>query len=222
MLYGIDSNTSVFPTGAPTRDFYIGKMGSGTTASSTYFNATGANLATKRYGYWWLLGPAGDPKYIQNANLYTADDATVWGATQAAAAIQARSQFPLTNTGIIFGDIETGSGKWVNPTAIALSGPQNSTPLNELVIRSFMNQLKSSGLTTGLYTSPGEWQAIMGTSARPSTYASCIWVAQYPSGSAFNTPPSTFNPTLINGDTVRTIWQYYGGTQDANIAQSAF
>jgi len=67
MYYGIDSNTSAFPSNAPTHDFYIGKMGQGTsifgTTGNSFWNTSGAAAATKKYMYWWLLGPQADPYY---------------------------------------------------------------------------------------------------------------------------------------------------------------
>jgi hypothetical protein len=36
MLYGIDSSTLAFPTGASTKDFYIGRLGIGTTPNTTH------------------------------------------------------------------------------------------------------------------------------------------------------------------------------------------
>lgn len=224
MYYGIDSDTAVFPTGATTKDFYAGRIGYGQTANSSYFNVTGANLASHRYGYWGIQGPTTDPNY--SASTYTTAKAISWGKAQASSACTARDSINMSHPGrlnctTIFGDIESGFGGWLS---------SSSASINYAVFQGFITLLRAVGNGTtkgGVYTSRGSWQSIMGTSLSPG-YADYVWGANYPSGSTFNNPPSSMSGCYsINGATP-TIWQYYGETGthnpsvtgDANIMSS--
>ncbi|WP_145949601.1 hypothetical protein [Paenibacillus sp. Y412MC10] len=222
MYYGIDSDTAVFPTGAKSKDFYAGRRGTGTSANTTYWNATGAALATKKYMYWGIKGPTSDPAFSET---YNGTNAYNWGKQQGSAAASAKvSAGSAVNTVTIFGDVEGSFGGWYakNATLNGFTGAY----LNYQVFKGFCDAVKAanSSYKTGVYTSAGDWSNIMDTYT-PS-YANVLWGANWPSGSTFNSPPSSFaNCKAINGVTP-TMWQYYGETGshdasktgDANIA----
>lgn len=223
MYYGIDSGTSAFPTGARTKDFYIGRIGRDTTANLDFYNTTGANLATNKYGYWFLYGPTKDPNYSSN---YTSIDAINWGASQATQAMiqwnNIHTSYGLNKT--IFADVEwdysTSNPSGARYNWLLNSENSNAHILNFSVFQGFINyvNLATQYYYSGCYCSKGPWQAIMGTTNSPG-YANTFWAAgSYTS--SFDTPPTSMSgaPT-INGATP-TIWQYYGGTKDADIASN--
>jgi len=78
------------------------------------------------------------------------------------------------------------------------------------VFSGFLNSLGTLGYSKGVYSSVGEWDAIMGNqSASPATVE---WAANYPCdpgkpGCALC--PTTFSPLSFGGLTA-TIWQYTG------------
>lgn len=221
MYYGIDSNTSAFPTGATSKDFYIGRIGKKVTANLDYFNTTGAGLATKKYGYWFLYGPTSDPNYSSS---YTTTLANTWGKTQAIAACNSwldnRTSLGLKST--IFADVEwdysTSNTSGERYGWLLNSENSSSYTINYNVFKGFVDYLKLAELYPGCYCSKGPWQAIMGTSNSPS-YATYFWAAgSYTS--SFNTPPSSMSSAPKINSATPTIWQYYGGTKDADIASS--
>lgn len=200
MYYGIDSDTATFPSGAKTKDFYAGRRGTGTTANTTYWNTTGANLATKRYMYWGLKGPTSDPNF--SANNVTGDKGYSWGQSQATAARTAWVSSPANMT-TIFTDVETGFGGWFGASDTVNASGDKGAAINYQVFKGFCDKIVSTN-KTGVYTSSGDWSAIMGSSYSPS-YAAVLWGANWP-GSAFNSPPTDFsNCKAINGLTP-TIW----------------
>ena len=222
MYYGIDSDTAVFPTGASTHNFYAGRLGTGTTGNTSYFNDTGASLASKVYMYWGIKGPKSDPTYVSGP-YYTVQQATSWGASQASAAILAWGSKVNVNMYTIFADIEEGFGGW-----LISSDTSAYINLNYNVFWGFINGIKANpSFKTGIYTSRGSWQNIMGTANSPA-YAATVWGANYPTGSTFNNPPASMSGCYSINGTTPTIWQYYGETGthnplitgDANIASS--
>ncbi|HKM04918.1 MAG TPA: hypothetical protein VJZ04_10105, partial [Lachnospiraceae bacterium] len=216
MYYGIDSDTAVFPTGATTRDFYAGRIGSGTTADSRYFNTTGAYLANARYAYWGIKGPQSDPNFSTPYSMSQAQD---WGARQAAAAISAYGSNSYVNRMTIFADIEAGFGGWYLYTP---SDPGWTIPggMNWGVYIGFVQVITNAGYYCGTYTSNDNWQEIMGTVN--NVYTSELWGANWP-GYTFNNPPTSFaNCQAVNG-TTPVMWQYYGetGTHDPFVTGDA-
>jgi hypothetical protein len=216
MYYGIDSNTSTFPTGATNNDFYIGRLGKGTTADNTYFNNTGADAAERVYMYWFLYGPKNDPSYTTS---YTTTAATNWGKAQADAAYVAWCNNTKLNKLTIFCDVERESSAaygW-----LASSDSSNYTSLNYAVFKGFVDGINAhTSFQAGVYTSQSKWSQIMGSSNSPA-YAQVVWGANYPSGSSFNNPPSSMSGCYSINSVTPTIWQYYGGTSgDADIASS--
>ncbi|WP_455716671.1 hypothetical protein [Anaerosporobacter sp.] len=208
MYYGIDSDTAVFPTGSTSHDFYAGRIGYGLTANSTYFNNTGASLAKKVYMYWGIQGPEKDSLY-ESASSYTSTLAHNWGAQQASSAVTALSFKTNVNMYTIFADIESGFGGWLTSSDIS-----TYSTLNYQVFKGFVDKITSSysKYYTGVYTSKGSWQSIMGTTNSPG-YAKTVWGANYPSGSTFNTPPTSMSGCYSINGIAPTIWQYYGEMQ---------
>lgn len=226
MYYGIDSDTAVFPTGAKTKDFYAGRRGTGTTANSTYWNTSGASLTSKLYMYWGIKGPTSDPAFY--GGKYYSSNAYAWGQAQASAARTEWYASPA-NMVTIFGDIEAGFGGWFGATETVNDKLELGAALNYQVFKGFCDKITDSNgvFKSGVYTSSGDWNNIMGTSYYPS-YAQIVWGANWPAGSTFNASPTDFTKCQkINGVTP-TMWQYYGVTTthdatktgDANVATS--
>ncbi|WP_019908604.1 hypothetical protein [Paenibacillus sp. HW567] len=222
MYYGIDSDTATFPTGAKSKDFYAGRRGTGTTANSDYWNTAGANLAKKRYMYWGLKGPVSDPNFT--AGRYTGDQGYAWGQKQGSAARTERANSPA-NMNTIFGDIESGFGGWFGANDTVNGNLEKGADVNYRVFQGFCDSVSSSVYKSGVYTSAGDWSAIMGS--KSPSYSSVLWGANWP-GLTFNSPPADFSKCkAINGITP-TMWQYYGvtgthdatKTGDANVATS--
>jgi hypothetical protein len=204
MYYGIDSDTAVFPTGAATKDFYIGRIGYGRTVDYRYFNLTGAGLATKKYGYWRIKGPNEDPAYQESPGTYNSTKAQAWGAAMANLAnITHNSMYSggFINTSTIFADVETGEYHgWL---------PSSSSDywLNWYVYKGFADTIVSVGKYVGVYTTSGLWSEIMGTNS--VTYNSvCLWGANL-SGTGFNNPPTSMAGCYTINGVLPTIWQYY-------------
>jgi|GEM_PF-1983971 len=225
MYYGIDSQTAVFPTGATTKDFYAGRRGTGTTANSTYWNTTGAGLTSKRYMYWGIKGPTSDPNFF--AGKYYSSNAYSWGQAQASAARTEWFSSPA-NMVTIFADIESGFGGWFGANETVNDKLETGAALNYQVFKGFCDQVTNSNgvFKSGVYTSSGDWNTIMGSSYSPS-YAQTVWGANWP-GFTFNTPPTDFSKCQKINGVLPTIWQYYGEsgnhdaskTGDANVATS--
>ena len=114
MYYGSDGTSTSFPS-CGSSFFYIGRMGIGTTPNGVteggYFNQTLADTAYNQdgiWGYWYLLGPAGDPN-----NNYTTTEAYTWGQTQAKATAKQyysiRENYYVGIGETVYGDVESGS-----------------------------------------------------------------------------------------------------------------
>jgi len=222
MYYGIDSDTAVFPSGASTQDFYAGRLGYGTTGDTSYFNETGASLASNVYMYWGIQGPKKDPNYSSS---YTTTLAKSWGASQAVAANTAWNRKLNVNMWTIFADIESGFGGWLTS-----SDRSDYASINYAVFKGFVdrtNAYPAFAGCAGVYTSRGSWQTIMGTS-NSLGYANTVWGANYLYGSTFNNPPTSMSGCLSINGAAPTIWQYYGETGthdpsktgDANVASA--
>jgi hypothetical protein len=232
--YGIDSNTSSFPSTIPSTkwDFYIGELGKGISTVGAAFNDTGAKKAQRVYAYWYLYGPKNDPSYPTSA--YSNDKATAWGTTQAQNAINARinkvNSYPTLKL-TMFGDVERDVTQGLDLTKnidskngwLVPSENVNAYLWNKAVIKGFMSRVAAQGLPTGIYTGSGPWNAITGLNLEnPMTYANYFWQSEYTVKSFNADPPAWGGANKFNGTTVPMIWQYYGDmtTGDANIAQA--
>jgi len=226
IYYGIDSNTDSFPTGAKSKDFYIGCLGHKTTADTDDWSTIGAGKATHVYGYWFLHGPKDDPLYTTS---YTTTDALNWGEQQGASALVVRQNKSACNGYTIFSDAEctypysygwlvtttTSSGK----TVYATNTNSTYVSLNYAVFKGFVvyiNQYHLSGWYSGSYTSSGPWHDIMGTSTSYTPgYADVFWGASWLSST---TPPTSMSSAPTVNGSAATIWQYYGNQADYDIA----
>ncbi len=222
MYYGVDSGTSAFPTSAPSKDFYIGRIGDGETGNLGFYNKTAANLATYKYAYWFIYGPTIDSKYSSS---YTANDAIDYGRRQGIAALNeylaVKSTLGLKDTLFVDAEWDYSSS---NPSGLRhgwllQSENSNAYTFNYAVYKGFMSYINLTTLYSGCYTS-AIWTDIMGTANSPNYGTDFFWFAgNYTS--SFNTiPTSMSNAKVISGITP-TIWQYYGSqTQDGDIAST--
>ncbi len=156
--WGIDSNTTICC--AMPLNFYIGRMGQGITADTTYFafntamaNQLGPNFV---FGYWGVQGPVGRPSQY---------DPYGWGVAQGQAAWDAWSGNFIGAASIggytVFGDIEEGFGGWLG----------GSTGDNQQTLNGFLNQLwdiTPAGVWPGLYVSQYTWNTFFGSGFVPS------------------------------------------------------
>lgn len=114
MHYGCDSNSDA-GCNAQEPYFHLGEIGGGPVSGSAAqcgcgpfdaFNTSASstvNVTSRggRYGYWFLLGPTGDPNYDG-----TSSEASSWGESQAAAVVYAwDNNLDIINV-IVFTDIE--------------------------------------------------------------------------------------------------------------------
>lgn len=200
MYYGCDSSTGTFPCGS---DFYLGRLGYGTTSDLTYFNTSAATTvgSTRTYAYWGIEGPALDPNYV-SPDVTMAD---AWGRAQADAFYQARQGNSYVGTNTVFADVEQDFGGWLDPNVGI------NKFVNHAVFAGFLNRLSSMwGYTKGVYSSAYQWGLVMGTqSASPATVE---WAANYPcnpANSGCPKCPTTFAPDEFGGLTA-SIWQNTG------------
>lgn len=225
-FYGIDSDTAVFPSGAPTHDFYVGRRGYGTNANTTYWNTAGASLANRKYMYWGITGPKSDPDYNASPATYTAARAYAWGQSQGVSAYYARTSTSAVNTQTIFADIESGFGGYF--TTDTTPHGDSAKTIHQQVFKGFCDKIRALGYVPGVYTSSGDWNTLIGSPHSPLIEADVLWGANWPAGSTFNNPPTSLNNVVWIGGAKPTIWQYYGVTTshnpavtgDANIASS--
>jgi hypothetical protein len=208
-LFGSDSASSVpNPQG---EDIYLGKLGYGSTVqfdastgSGIYFSSVRAQNASYVYGYWFLSG-------IQKAP--TGTSASDWGAQQAKLALETyeamKGVYGSKVRPVIFIDVES-----------ALSGMNNyDYANNQSIYNAFVNYLNQygQGVKPGTYSSPANWERTVGNFS-PST-PGAYWVAYYPGDIPSNL--TTSNPYWVNfpGTNEKAeIWQYYGGSNDYNVA----
>ena len=208
MLYGCDSNSDHFPCGSA--DFYIGRLGYGTTKDLSVFNSSTA--ATVRwnntFGYWFVQGPNdASPPATTDTEAYS------WGQSQASAAASAWATTQGVCRSIIFADIEG------NPV-LGTNGWGTNTSLNQKVWEGFYNQLAADPhkFLVGLYSTSEQWDAIMGSGyGVPS--GTTVWSADLTNSNGSNGPepcggcPTSFPSNLGTiGGIAPTIWQYNQNT----------
>ncbi|MFC4803001.1 hypothetical protein ACFPA1_27150 [Neobacillus sp. GCM10023253] len=207
-LFGSDSASSANPAG---EDFYIGKLGYGSTVQfdantggAIYFSSARAQSASYVYGYWFLSGMQTAPEGIS---------ASDWGAQQAKLALESyeamKSVYGSKVRPVIFIDVESAY------TGLSDYDYAN----NHEIYNAFVNYLNQygQGVKPGTYSSPGNWDRTMGDFS-PNT-PGAYWVAYYPGD--IPSDLTTSNSYWVNfpGTTEKAeIWQYYGGYDDYNVA----
>lgn len=200
MYYGCDSGSDGFPCGA---NFYLGRLGQGKTADSTYFNSAAAQTvgSSNTYSYWGIQGPTADPNYEPG----NTSEATTWGENQAKAFVTAWDNQTLTDRYTLFGDVESGFGGWLAA----------GNALNHAVYEGFMtyiNQLDAvPSFVSGVYSSYGEWANIMGSGYSISP-ANVEWAANWLT--SCNVCPSSMSGVESFGGATPAIWQYNGCNKD--------
>ncbi|WP_342042675.1 hypothetical protein [Bacillus sp. OTU2372] len=207
-LFGSDSASSANPEG---EDFYLGKLGYGSTVqfdastgSGIYFSSARAQNASYVYGYWFLSG-------IQMAPIGMS--ASEWGEQQAKLALEAYEAMKIVYGSkvrpVIFIDVES-----------ALTGMNDyDYANNQSIYNSFVNYLNQygQGVKPGTYSSPWNWELTMGNFS-PST-PGAYWVAYYPSDIPSDLTTSNSDWLTFPGTNEKAeIWQYYGGYDDYNVA----
>lgn len=207
-VFGSDSASSSNPNG---EDFYLGKLGYGSTVqfdpstgSGIYFSSARAENASYVYGYWFLSGMQMAP---------TGTSASDWGVQQAKLALETyeamKSVYGSKVRPVIFIDVET-----------ALTGMNDyDYANNQTIYNAFVNYLNQygQGVKPGTYSSPWNWELTMGNFS-PST-PEAYWIAYYPGDIPADL--TTSNPYWVNfpGTNEKAeIWQYYGGYDDYNVA----
>jgi hypothetical protein len=207
-LFGSDSASSANPEG---EDFYLGKLGYGSTVqfdestgSGIYFSSARAQNASYVYGYWFLSG-------IQMAPVGMS--ASEWGEQQAKLALEAYEAMKIVYGSkvrpVIFIDVES-----------ALTGMNDyDYANNQSIYNAFVNYLNQygQGVKPGTYSSPWNWELTMGNFS-PST-PGAYWVAYYPSDIPSDLTTSNSDWLNFPGTNEKAeIWQYYGGYDDYNVA----
>lgn len=201
--WGTDSNTQSCCGIA--QNFYVGRLGYGTTVSSAYFNVSAATAAgpNQTYGYWGLEGPGLAPSGTTPYN---------WGKQQASAAANAWLNGPnyYYLEGItLFADVETGFGGWTNGNY----GP------NQQVLQGFLDGIATNNsliLTLGLYCSPSTWSSFFGTSYKP-TRSYVLWVPGCQTCNGCGSCTISCAPCSTNCSTTKTQVQTALGTGPANV-----
>jgi hypothetical protein len=207
-VFGSDSASSSNPNG---EDFYLGKLGYGSTVqfdsstgSGIYFSSARAEDASYVYGYWFLSG-------MQMAPIGTS--ASDWGVQQAKLALETyeamKSVYGSKVRPVIFIDVES-----------ALTGMNDyDYANNQTIYNAFINYLNQygQGVKPGTYSSPWNWELTMGNFS-PST-PGAYWIAYYPGD--IPSDLTTSNPYWVNfpgTNEQAEIWQYYGGYDDYNVS----
>lgn len=190
--YGIDTNSSTFPCAGDGSNFYIGNIGSGTTASMTDFNTTAADAVGTglTFSYWTILGPNSAPPGTGPSD---------WGVDQANAFLSAWDTNTYSDGSTFFGDVETGDGFGTNTTD------------NKAVLHGFLYTLYTTDdVVAGLYISTDNYTTYFGAynpgipfvfwlAGTPCTATTCAAAATY------------FNDNLLStavGGYKAMIWQY--------------
>lgn len=188
------------------KQFYIGKLGEGTSPISGYFNTTLAQAliargdGSKVYGYWYLRGPS-DP---EAAGLTPFN----WGVRQADSANQVRAdalRYGQINGQTFFVDVEHDD-----------SWSTTDFQSNKDVLNGFLSKITAS--YRGIYSYPCAWVDVFGSVTwKPSYTPSVLWTAQKfigggtcPTWSSVSgaTCSTTTNAAQGFGGMSPTIWQY--------------
>ena len=193
--FGTDTGTS--SGGACGQDFYIGKLGYGTTVSHDWTLASGSGIYA--FPYWNIQGPA-DPA---RGSLTIVQ----WGQKQADAFTAAwGGKAPTGKTGsTMFGSIDT-----TGYTGTSITDNRN-------LVDAFLVQLDGENLVSvGLYGNTTEFANRLNSSTWTPPVGVVVWEAIFPytgSGPACSVVERDFvrYATTKCGSYVTMIWQY-GGT----------
>jgi TAT (twin-arginine translocation) pathway signal sequence len=212
--WGTDSNSATL-LDIP-QNFYIGRFGYGTTASTQFFNTGAALTAGKSntYIFWGLEGSGLAPSGITSYS---------WGWQQASAALDQWSNNPnaaLVGGHTIFADIEAGFGGW--------TAGNSGCSSNRQVVQGFLDRIAAAFTTTtpfrpGIYITPRDWRNYFGRAFSPSK-SFVLWISIcYSCDSSIcapcndqcgNTPTAianllpTVKSTILGGSRV-VLWQYW-------------
>ncbi|TDK64173.1 hypothetical protein E2K98_04745 [Bacillus salipaludis] len=207
-VFGSDSASSANPKG---EELYLGKLGYGSkvpfdasAGSGIYFSSARAQKASYVYGYWFLTG-------IQKAPSRTS--ASEWGRQQAKLALKTyeamKNVYGSKVRPVIFIDVES-----------ALTGMKdNDFANNRSIYNAFVNYLKQygQGVKPGTYSSTGNWKLTMGDFS-PST-PGAYWLAHYPGDIPSDlTTSNSYWGNFPGTNEKAEIWQYFGGTNDYDVA----
>lgn len=159
---------TVLHSSAAHPNFYIGEIGGGLTADSTYFDSAAAAAVGPEYTFtvWALEG-------YNSQFRPSGDSAEQWGAAQANAYINAwlNKQDAFGTT--LFGDIESGNYGW--------SGTTESQ--NQSVLKGFLNTIHTTtqgSFVAGVYLSQDTWNTFFG-----SSYSSPVLIVVWAAGSPY-------------------------------------
>jgi hypothetical protein len=206
--FGTDTNNaSTFPCAGNGSHFYIGRLGGGTTAGGTGYDAAaaaavGTNLVST---YWDLEGPSAAPSGTTPYN---------WGVAQANAFKNAWDAKASAGGFTLFADIEAKNPGWASGNA---TDRQN-------VLHGFLTTIANLGFTPGVYISTINWDNYFGSSySSPVPFV--FWLAGTDCPSGCTAAQNEFNASktsITRGGYRVMIWQYAvpgctGQTQDLNI-----
>ncbi len=207
------------------QDFYVGKIGGGTSTAEALFNVMAANQAgyLGTYAYWAVEGhtqesPQNPIPGLPNPH---AISPYAWGQMQAQAAYNAWKSGPYAQYiggSTIFADIEAGN--------YGMDDSQKRA--NQQTLQGFLDTISSPpvGLIPGVYTSPSFWKGWIGTDYRASQ-PFVLWITSCRlCDGAISSPPcnsqapntrcqansilSSVRQAVIGGSSV-VMWQYYTG-----------
>ena len=198
--WGMDTNLNdpslVWPCG---KNFYIGRIGWGTTADLSYFSSTlsGDVGAANTYAYWQLQGPGTTP---------SGQTPFEYGQAQGNACLNQWTA--MYNAGevkrlTVFADVEPNGavGWYYNPSS-------SQQTANQDVLNGFLSVFPTHD--RGLYCASGTWTNYFGSVTAANYYIQVAW--SYDNASAtFSSCPTTFSVPQIGGLTP-TIWQFVAAT----------
>ena len=214
---------------------YIGMVGNWATwmhcGDKTVWSVSDAarartNLSSYHIGigtadYWFMAGPGVDPHYNG-----TTREATAWGAAQAARVISdIGTQNPRPSYPVVFMDVELPGNApgytpapdngWNSVYTSPCSGRVKSSYVAASVDRAdfngFANYLTShSSYKAGVYSAPGIWSSIFGTTSTASLTNTYEWTYNGDTSSLAHVPSGW----CLSG--TRTCAQFFGGMTSAS------
>ncbi len=195
--FGMDGYSSPpFPCAGSGTNFYIGKIGYGTTPDESGFNITTAEAVgpTVTSTYWDIEGPLSAPAGVSMSQ---------WGVDQANAFFTAWQSNIYSNGSTLFGDLEPGNSGWTTYTHAQ----------TQAILHGFLQTLAGKGVTPGLYISASNWTTMVGTYT--STVPFVLWLAGTDCPSSCTSAENEFNATsnnkvnIVLGGYRTMIWQYW-------------
>lgn len=210
--YGLDTNSGgPFPCAGNGPHYYIGRLGGGTTYSTSGFDVSTAQAVGCAYtfAYWDLVGPGQTPS---GSTPYQ------WGQQQAQAFINAwnntsgNGQYVCGAT--LFADIESGNPGWGT----------NLTD-NQQVLEGFLSYVNGyAPFDAGIYISTSNWDTYFG-SGYASSQPFVFWLAGADctlSLSDCTGAQNEFNSSIMNitrGGYRVMIWQYLADVAGCSVTQ---